>query len=106
MESVERVGKAFIPPFQHPHEPLPPQPNIPNTSDSEPAIPVSYSNPSGTARTVTSECLNVLSPVRMILKRDLQFGSGQAISASVDIQSFGWVARCLAASSGRTAPSE
>ena len=41
-------------------------------------------------------------PVRMILSCDLQFGSGQAINASVDIQSFECVLRCLAASRGRT----
>ena len=35
-----------------------------------------------------------------------QFGSGQAISASVDIQSFGCVGRCFAARSGSTAASE
>jgi hypothetical protein len=39
-------------------------------------------------------------------KRVGQLGSGQATSASVDIQSFGLVMRCLAASSGSTAPIE
>ncbi len=41
-------------------------------------------------------------PRRLILSRDGQFGSGQAISASLVIQSFGCVGRCLAASSGST----
>jgi hypothetical protein len=54
--------------------------------------------------TVASAWLNVLTPVLEILNLDLQFGSGQATSASVLIQSFGWVMRCLAARSGRTAP--
>ncbi len=39
-------------------------------------------------------------------KRVGQFGSGQATSASVLIQSFGCVARCLAGSSGSSAASE
>ena len=36
--------------------------------------------------------------VSVILRREPQCGSGQAISASVVIQSFLWVGRCLAAS--------
>src|SRR5215213_10406746 len=40
---------------------------------------------SGTA--VTSECRNIRFPSLVIRKRDGQFGSGQATSASVDIQS-------------------
>ena len=59
---------------------------------------------SGTA--VTSAWRKVRLPVRVILRRLGQFGSGQAISASVDIQSFGSVGRCLAGRSGRTAASE
>lgn len=53
---------------------------------------------------VTSAWLKVLSPNLVILSRDLQLGSGHATSASVDIQSFGWVALCFAANSGIIAP--
>lgn len=60
---------------------------------------------SGMGTTVTSPWLNFLTPVLTILNFDLQFGSGQATSASVDIQSFGEVTLCLAASNGRTEPS-
>ena len=45
-------------------------------------------------------------PSRVMRKRVGQFGSGQATSASVLIQSFGWVARCLAGNSGNSAASE
>ena len=58
----------------------------------------------GIGITVTSACLNARSPIRMILRRDLQCGSGHATSASVVIQSCGCVTCCLAARSGRTAP--
>ena len=50
--------------------------------------------------------LNVRLPSRVMRSREPQLGSGQAISASVVIQSFLWVGRCLAASSGSTAASE
>jgi hypothetical protein len=53
---------------------------------------------------VTSECPKVLRPNLVILNLDLQFGSGHATSSSVDIQSFGCVSRCLAASSGKMEP--
>lgn len=53
---------------------------------------------------VTSAWLKVLSPNLVILSRDMQLGSGHATSASVDIQSFGWVALCFAANSGIIAP--
>lgn len=43
-------------------------------------------------------------PVLIILNLDLQFGSGQATSASVVIQSLGEVILCFAASRGRTEP--
>ena len=56
---------------------------------------------SGTA--VTWAWLKVRSPVLVILSFDLQCGSGHAISASVDIQSFSWVGRCFAARRGSTA---
>jgi hypothetical protein len=52
---------------------------------------------------VTSECRKFLRPNLVILNLDLQFGSGHAISPSVDIQSFGCVTRCFAANSGNTA---
>ena len=58
----------------------------------------------GTA--VVSLCRNRLSPVRTMRSRLWQFGSGQATSMSLVIQSFGWVGRCLAASNGKTAASE
>ena len=48
----------------------------------------------------------VLRSVRTMRKRDGQLGSGQATSASVDIQSFGSVGRCLAGSNGSIAASE
>lgn len=53
---------------------------------------------------MTSPCENFLMPVLIILNLDLQFGSGQATSASVVIQSFGEVTLCFAASRGRTEP--
>ena len=56
---------------------------------------------SGTA--VVAACEKRRLPSRTIRSRLAQFGSGQAISASLVIQSFGWVVRCLAASSGSTA---
>ena len=59
---------------------------------------------SGTA--VTAAWLNVRVPVREMRKREAQFGSGQATSASVDIQSFGCVCRCFAGRSGRSAARE
>jgi hypothetical protein len=46
----------------------------------------------------------VRNPTLSILNLDLQWGSGHAISASVDIQSFVCVTLCLAASKGNTAP--
>ena len=45
-------------------------------------------------------------PSRVMRKRVGQFGSGQATSASLVIQSLGSVARCLAGSSGSSAASE
>lgn len=39
----------------------------------------------------------------MIRNLDLQCGSGHAISASVDIQSFGCVVLCFAGNNGKTA---
>ena len=44
-------------------------------------------------------------PVRVILKRAPQFGSGHATSMSVLIQSLAWVRRCFAGRSGRSAAS-
>ncbi|KAJ3498105.1 hypothetical protein NMY22_g19633 [Coprinellus aureogranulatus] len=67
-------------------------------------IQVEYGLDSPRGTTVTSECLNLRTPVRIILSLDLQFGSGQATSASVDTQSARFVNLCLAASNGRTAP--
>jgi hypothetical protein len=43
---------------------------------------------------------------RVMRNRVGQWGSGQAISLSVLIQSCGWLERCLAASSGKTAASD
>lgn len=51
---------------------------------------------------MTSARLNLLSPVLTIRHLDGQCGSGQATSASVDIQSFLAEGRCFAAKSGRT----
>ena len=62
--------------------------------------PKRYSELVGNGTTVTSALLNVLTCVRTILHFEGQFGSGQAISASVDIQSFLADGRCLAARSG------
>lgn len=56
--------------------------------------------------TVTSAWLNVLKPVLTIPNRDLQCGSGHAISTSVVIQSFACVSLCFAASRGRMAPTQ
>ena len=55
---------------------------------------------SGTA--VVSEWRKVRVPTRLIRNVEPQFGSMQATSASVVIQSFGWVMRCLAGSKGRS----
>lgn len=52
--------------------------------------------------TVVSAWLNTRLPVLMIFSADLQFGSGQAISASEVIQSLACVTRCFAAKRGRT----
>src|SRR5437764_7307086 len=62
--------------------------------------------PSGGVTAVTSERRKRRRPMRVIRNRVGQLGSGQAISASVDIQSFGSVIRCLAGSSGSSAASE
>ena len=55
---------------------------------------------------VVSPWRNLRRPVRTMRRRLWQCGSGQAISASVVIQSFGCVGRCLAARRGRTDASE
>src|SRR5882672_2370145 len=55
---------------------------------------------------VTSERVKRRRPVRVMRKRVGQFGSGQATSASVDIQSFGSEMRCLAGSKGNNAANE
>jgi hypothetical protein len=55
---------------------------------------------------VTCERVKRRRPVRVMRKRVGQFGSGQATSASVDIQSFGSVTRCLAGSKGNNAANE
>src|SRR4029077_9031494 len=55
---------------------------------------------------VTCERVKRRRHVRVMRKRVGQFGSGQASSASVDIQSFGSVMRCLAGSSGSSAARE
>src|SRR5258708_6391483 len=55
---------------------------------------------------VTCERSKRRRPVRLMRKRVGQFGSGQATSASVDIQSFGSVMRCLAGSRGNNAANE
>ena len=55
---------------------------------------------------VTCERSKRRRPVRVMRKRVGQFGSGQATSASVDIQSFGSVMRCLAGSKGNNAANE
>src|ERR1700737_2243410 len=55
---------------------------------------------------VTCDRVKRRRPVRVIRKRVGQFGSGQATSASVDIQSFGSVMRCLAGSNGNNAAKE
>src|SRR3954447_6097639 len=60
----------------------------------------------GRGTAVTSEWRKTRFPIRVMRKRVGQFGSGQATSASVDIQSFGWVDRCLAGNKGRSAASE
>ena len=57
----------------------------------------------GIGTTVTSACVNVRSPVRTILRCDLQCRSGHATFASVVIQSCGSVIRYLAANSGSSA---
>ena len=62
------------------------------------------SSANGTA--LVSECRNTRRPMRVTRKRVPQCGSGQATSVSVVIQSFGWVSRCLAGRSGRSAASE
>jgi hypothetical protein len=59
---------------------------------------------SGTA--VVSAWLKPRVAIREIRSLLGQLGSGQATSASVDIQSLAWVARCFAASKGRTEASE
>ena len=59
---------------------------------------------SGTS--VVSLCLKVRTPVRIMRSLLGQHGSGHAISASVDIQSFLAVMRCFAARRGRTAPTK
>ncbi len=55
---------------------------------------------------VTCERVKRRRPVRVMRKRVGQFGSGQATSASVDIQSFGSEMRCLAGSKGNNAANE
>src|SRR5260370_41915315 len=55
---------------------------------------------------VTCERVKRRRPVRVMRKRVGQFGSGQATSASVDIQSFGSVMRCLAGSKGNNTANE
>ncbi len=55
---------------------------------------------------VVSERRNRRTRTRLIRNRLRQFGSGQAISLSLVIQSLRWLGRCLAASSGRTAAIE
>ena len=49
---------------------------------------------------------NTRRPIRVMRKRDGQWGSGQATSASLVIQSLPWLGRCFAGSSGNTAASE
>jgi hypothetical protein len=65
---------------------------------------VSSTEVRGTA--VTSAWRKTRFAIRVMRKRVGQFGSGQATSASVDIQSLACVARCLAGRSGRRAASE
>ena len=58
---------------------------------------------SASSRTaVVSLCRKTRLAIRVILSRLGQFGSGQAISASLVIQSLASVGRCLAARNGRT----
>lgn len=82
----------------------------------------SFEPPRARGTAVTAPWLKIRFCMRVIFMRDLQCGSGQlcgrsveygqqriptstyAISASVVIQSFGCVALCFAARSGRTAP--
>ena len=52
---------------------------------------------------VTAAWLNCRVPQRLMTKRALQFGSGQATRASVLIQSLGWQGRCLAGKMGSSA---
>ncbi len=66
-------------------------------------LPVPPASP-GNGTRVTSPCRKVLRLVRAIRNRPPQFGSGQAITVSVVIQSLGAVSRCLAGSRGESPP--
>jgi hypothetical protein len=76
----------------------------PKPPTQSPGIPQPFAR--GCTTAVVSACRKVRGAVRTIRKCEGQFGSGQATSASVLIQSFASVCRCLAASSGSSAPSE
>jgi hypothetical protein len=62
--------------------------------------------PAGNGTALVSAWRKRRLPVRTIRSRVGQFGSGQATSASVLIQSNASVTRCFAASSGSSAASE
>ncbi len=61
---------------------------------------------SGSGTAVVAAWLKRRVPMRLMRNRLPQFGSGQATSASLVIQSLAWLGRCLAARSGSTAASE
>ena len=65
-----------------------------------------WRSPDGMGTAVVCAWENRRLPVRTMRRRLEQFGSGQAISASLVIQSLGWLSRCLAAIRGSTAAME